>query len=86
VYIAVQHEIKDPDRFWAVTAEEVGAILVSSYPTHDRTKAVCIWQADSTDAFRESLENVVGEAAKNTYFEVDAGFAVGLPERAATGG
>jgi hypothetical protein len=42
------------------------------------------WESDSLDTLRDSLEPLVGDAADNTYFEVDAGFAVGLPERAAT--
>jgi hypothetical protein len=40
--------------------------------------------SDSIDALRNSLDPLVADAAEKSYFEVDAGFAVGLPERAAT--
>jgi hypothetical protein len=85
MYIVAQHRIKDPDRFWTTSPEGPGAPrLQAAYPNHDKTKGVCLWEADSIDALRDSLDPLVGDAAENTYFEVDGGFAVGLPERATT--
>jgi hypothetical protein len=85
MYIVAQHRIKDPARFWPLSPQGPGAPrLQAAYPSHDKTKGVCVWESDSIDALRDSLDPLVGDAAENTYFEVDAGFAVGLPERAAT--
>ena len=84
MYIVAQHRIKDPARFWSVSPQGPGApTLQAAYPSQDKTKGVCLWESDSIDALRDSLDPLVGDAAENTYFEVDAGFAVGLPERAA---
>ena len=83
MYIVAQHRIKDPARFWSLSPQGPGApTLHAAYPSNDRTKGVCLWESDSIDALRDSLDTLVGDAAENTYFEVDTGVAVGLPERA----
>jgi hypothetical protein len=83
MYIVAQHRIKDPDRFWVTGPQEPGApSLQAAYPSHDLSKGVCLWEADSIDALRDFIDALVGDASENTYFEVNAGFAVGLPERA----
>jgi hypothetical protein len=86
MYIVAQHRIKDAARFW-VNPEEPGQKnppeIVGRYASHDRNKAVCIWEADSIDTVRGFVDTLVGDASENTYFEVDAGFALGLPERTA---
>jgi hypothetical protein len=83
MFIVAQHRIKDPARFWSLSPEGPEAPrLHAAYPSHDKTKGVCLWESNSLDALRDSLDTLVGEAAENTYFEVDAAFAVGLPEQA----
>jgi hypothetical protein len=85
MYIVAQHRIKDPARFWSMSPQGPRAPrLHAAYPSNDKTKGVCLWESDSIDALRDILDPLVGAAAENTYFEVDAGFAVGLPEREAT--
>ena len=85
MHIVTQHEIKDPGRFWAVGPQLVGEKApVGVFPSHDKTQAVCLFEADSIDSLRDFLDPLVGDAAENHYFAVDAGSAVGLPERAAT--
>lgn len=85
MYIVAQHHIKDPARFWSLSPQGPGAPrLQAAYPSNDKTKGVCLWESDSIDALRDSIDPLVGDAAENTYFEVDAEFAIGLPEREAT--
>ena len=73
MYIVAQHRIKDPARFWSLSPEGPGApTLHAAYPSNDKTKGVCLWESDSIDALRDSLDTLVGDAAENTYFEVDA--------------
>jgi hypothetical protein len=85
MYIVAQHRIKDPARFWSLSPQGHGAPrLHAAYPSNDKINGVCLWESDSIDALRDSLDTLVGDAAENTYFEVDAGLAVGLPERQAT--
>ena len=83
MYIVAQHRIKDPARFWSASPKGPGApTLQAAYPSQDKTTGVCLWESDSVDALRNTIDQLVGDAAENTYFEVDAGFAVGLPEAA----
>ena len=85
MYIVAQHRIKDPARFWSLSPQGPGAPrLHAAYPSNDKTNGVCLSESDSIDALRDSLDTLVGDAAENTYFEVDAGLAMGLPERQAT--
>lgn len=85
MYIVAQHRIKDPARFWSANPQGPGApTLHAAYPSNDKTNGVCLWESDSIDALRNSIDLLVGDAAVNTYFEVDAGVAVGLPESAMT--
>jgi hypothetical protein len=84
MYIVAQHRIKDPARFWSASPQGAGAPrLHAAFPSSDKTKGVCLWESDSIDALRDSVDALVGDAAENTYFEIDAEAAVGLPERAA---
>jgi hypothetical protein len=83
MYIVAQHRIKDPDRFWATSPQVPGAPrLEASYRSHDGTKGVCLWEADSIDDLRDFIDTLVEDASENTYFEVDTSLAVGLPDRA----
>lgn len=82
MYVSVIHTINDPSQFWS-TAESAefpeGVSLHSSLPNGDGSKAVCLWEADSVDAVKETVESTVGDVSSNEYFEVDAGRAQGLP-------
>ena len=83
MYIVAQHQINDPARFWSADPQGPGApTLHAAYPSQDKATGVCLWEADSVDALRDSIDRLVGDASENTYFEVDSGVAVGLPERA----
>jgi hypothetical protein len=85
MYIVAQHRIKDPARFWSADPQGPGMpTLQAAYPSPDKTVGVCLWESDSIDTLRGAIDSLVGDAAENTYFEVDAEFAVGLPEQAAT--
>jgi hypothetical protein len=86
--VVVQHRITDPEKFFSMDAEEVsgggppGVQGQQFYPSHDKTVAVCLWEADSIDAIRDYLDPATAGASENTYFEVDGERAMGLPETA----
>ncbi len=88
MHVAVQHRISDPEEFFSTDAQEVaethrlGYRLGSFSPASDRSAAVCLWEGDSIDAVRSYVNSVTGDSSQNTYFEVDADLAVGLPEAA----
>jgi hypothetical protein len=89
MYVVAQHRIKDPEKFFSTTPQEVGENAPPGvqgrqfYPGQDRIAAVCLWEADSIDAVREYVDSATGESSENTYFEVNTEYAMGLPEAAA---
>ena len=91
MYVVVQHRITDPEQFFSGDPEEVTANAPAGvqgrqfFPAQDRSVAVCLWEGDSIDAVRDYVDSVTGDASENTYFEVNAEYAMGLPEAAAAG-
>ena len=54
------------------------------YPSNDASAVSCLWEAPSTDQVRRYVDEVLGDASENAYFEVDADEAfaerpLGLP-------
>ena len=88
MHVAVQHRINDPEEFFSADAQEVAESAPSGvqarqfFPSQDRSTAVCLWEGDSIDAVRSYVDSVTGDSSQNTYFEVDAELAMGLPEAA----
>ena len=86
MYIVAQHRVKNPDRFWSASPQGPGAPrLQAAYPSLDKSKGVCLWEADSIDSLRNYLDPATAGVTENTYFEVDGERATGLPEAAAAG-
>jgi hypothetical protein len=87
MYVTVIHTIHDPEAFWGRTeaAENPpeGIALHSVFPNADGSRAVCLWEADSTEAVKNLIEDTVGDVSSNDYFDVNADNAQGLPGRAA---
>lgn len=91
MHVVIQHRINDPERFFAGDPEQVASggppgvrgrqFIVSQ----DRSAAVCLWEADSVENLRNYMEELTGDSADNTYFEVDAEISMGLPEAARAG-
>jgi hypothetical protein len=87
--IVALHQITDPEKFFSMDPEEVssggppGVQGRQFFPSQDGKVAVCLWEADSIDAVRDYLDPATAGASENTYFEVDAKRATGLPEAAA---
>jgi hypothetical protein len=87
--IVVQHRITDPEKFKSIDAGEIasggppGVQARQFFPSPDSSVAVCLWEADSIEAVRDYLDPATEGVAQNTYFEVDAERAMGLPEAAA---
>ena len=85
--IVVQHEIRDPEKFFSLTSEVVGKApsgvrALQFCPNQDHSRATCLWEADSLEALRAHLDPYSSGVAENTYYEVDEENAFGLPEQA----
>lgn len=84
MYVMVQHDVKDPEHFFAdipgVAANAPTGVLPRQFcPSRDRTTAVCLWEAESLEEVRAYLDEVTGDASENAYFEVSEEQALGLP-------
>jgi hypothetical protein len=92
MYVAVQHRIKDAQsalsRGQALLQGDgapPGVRLHEFYPNRELTAASCLWESGSVDAVRDYVDSTLGDAAEQSYFEVDAQQSKGLPASAAAG-
>jgi hypothetical protein len=56
-----------------------GTRVLQFYPSTDRNAVFCLWESNSIDELREYVDAVMGDSSENSYFEVDAEIARGLP-------
>jgi len=54
-----------------------GTRVLQFYPSTDRNAVFCLWESNSIEELREYA--VMGDSSENSYFEVDAEIARGLP-------
>jgi hypothetical protein len=89
VFIVVQHTIKEAPTAFARgqnllegRGAPAGVQVRKFYPSTDQSAVFCLWESSSVDELREYVDATLGDSSENTYFEVDAEQAVGLPEPA----
>ena len=87
MYIVLQHRITNPETAFARgqnlldgTGAPPGTRVLQFYPSRDRNDVFCLWEGPSVEALREYADAVMGDSSDNTYFEVDAEIARGLPQ------
>ncbi len=84
MYVGVVHHISDPEGFEAAEqrALEAGLPEGISLPIHaatpDHTTGMCIWEGESVETVKGSVDSVVGEYSENEYFELGVD---GLPAK-----
>lgn len=82
MHVIAIHTISDPETFWGKvqsTPIPDDMTLHSVLPNEDGSRAVCVWEADSGSDVEQLVEETVGEASSNEFFEVNAENAQGLP-------
>ena len=79
MYVAVIHEISDPEKFWNMSGFPEGIAFRATFPNPSGTRAVCLFEAGSVATVRDFLEEAAGAVSDNEYYEVAADKAVGLP-------
>lgn len=79
MYVAVIHEIKDPETAFArgerLVKQEgapAGARGLQFYPSRDGGWVTCLWEAGSVDEIQRYVDDALGDAAANTCYEVNA--------------
>jgi len=85
MFIVIQHQISNPEKFWGIAQEATsklpaGLKLHYTLPNADGTKAVCVWEANELNAVKELVDGSVGQFSKNEYFSVEEKNAMGLPK------
>jgi hypothetical protein len=86
MFISVHHKISSPGQFWVSAQKNLPNLpetgvqrVVSIFPSTDMNEATCIWEADSIEALDKYLRSKVFDWSKETYFEINASSAIGLP-------
>ena len=82
MFIVVEHTITDPDAFFALAARVAeapsGIKGLQFFPSINKNRAVCLWQADSIEALKGFLEPLSAQSSRNTYYAVDGTKAMGI--------
>ena len=81
--IVVEHTITNPDVFFGLAARVAeapsGINALQFFPSMNKDRAVCLWEAKSVDALKGFLEPLTTQSSRNTYYAVDSTKAMGLP-------
>ena len=91
MYLVVHHRVTDRERFLAKDPQDIagdapaGVHVFHFLPAEDASAADCLWEAESLDALRDYLDPATRGFTENTYFEVDADRAMGLPATLSAG-
>jgi len=85
MFIAITHEIHDPEKFQAC-AEEVFPLPADLhvhhfFPASDLAQAVCLYEAPSVDELKDYIDGTLKDASTQRYFPVAEAHAIGLPMR-----
>jgi hypothetical protein len=83
MFIVVEHTITNPDVFFGLAARVAeapsGVKALQFFPSMNKDRAVCLWEAKSVDALKGFLEPLSATSSRNTYYTVDNTKAMGLP-------
>jgi hypothetical protein len=84
MFVAVHHQVSDPETFWSAVKEATpnlpsGMRIHHCLPTRDGREAFCVWEGESLETVRQNVESAVGTVSRNAYFEVEAKEGLNLP-------
>lgn len=84
MFVAVEHDISNPEVFWARAKEIVPNLpahvkLHQCFPNKTGSRGICIWEGDSVKAVQTYLDGQVGHVSSNDYYEVENREAIALP-------
>jgi hypothetical protein len=89
MFIVVHHKFTDPETAFARgenllagNGAPPGVLVREFYPARDKADAFCLWEGNSLEDVRDYVDATLGDSSRNTYWEVDAEIARGLPELA----
>lgn len=94
MYVIAQHEIRNPETAFPrgeklIRGDDApdGVRVLQFFPSRDASSVSCLWEAPAVEDVQEYVDSVLGDASRNTCYEVDSGQAfaerpIGLPASA----
>jgi hypothetical protein len=86
MFIVLQHHITNPPTAFTRgqnlldgNGAPQGTRVLQFYPSRDRSAVFCLWESNSINELQEYADAIMGDSSENSYFEVDAEIARGLP-------
>ena len=84
MYIVVNHQITNPEKFLSIVAKGVPAndkFKVQAFlPAVSHSTATCFWEAPNVEELQNFLDPMLGDSSRNIYNQVDEKIAKGLPK------
>ena len=85
MFIVVEHTITNPDVFFGLASRVAeapsGINAIQFFPSVNKDRAVCLWEAKSVDTLKGFLEPLSAQSSRNIYYTVDSTKAMGLPSK-----
>lgn len=79
MYVIAKHSILDSatalprgERLQTGEGAPAGVRALQFYPSTDGSQVVCLWESDSVDSVQHYVDEVLGDASRNTCYEVNA--------------
>lgn len=87
MYFVVHHDIHNPEDFWAAAQRNLPKLpeggvkrVLNMFPSQAMDKATCVWEADSLENLEKYLQEKLGQASKETHFQINEATAMGLDD------
>lgn len=85
MYILVNHSISNPPEFWGSAQKnlpnlpEAGVTrVVNVFPNQNMDQCTCVWEAESIETLDTYLRDKVGDASKDSYYQINEANSLGL--------
>ena len=85
MYILVNHAISMPAEFWGSAQLHLpnlpeGGVkrVVTVFPNENMDQCTCVWEADSIEMLDSYLRDKMGNASKDSYYQINEPNAMGL--------
>lgn len=85
MYILVNHAIQSPAEFWGSAQKHLpnlpdGGVkrVINVFPNDNMDVCTCVWEADSISALDGYLRDKIGDASKDSFYQINEANAMGL--------